>query len=106
MAKPLSMTSMELDDEDILDMPMPVAFGEDKPKYPYGLKLCLTHAEFRKLGLDYKDAFVGGTLHGHFMGRVTSVSCNETDSGECCRIEVQVEDLAIESEDEENAEME
>lgn len=97
----LTMTDMELDDEDQLDaicpMPMP-----DRPRYPYGLKIYLTEKEFEKLGLDPRDAVVGGICHGHFLARVTDVHANETESGQSCRVELQIEDLSIESEDEEN----
>lgn len=96
-----TMQDMELDDEDQLDAVMPIPMPE-KPRYPYGLRICLTEAEFKKLGLDHADAEVGAMFHGHFMARVTSVSSNEDDGGEHCRVEAQIESLAVESEDEEN----
>lgn len=96
------MADMEMDDEDQLDAMLPIAMPE-RARYPYGLRICLTEKEFEKLGLDPRDAVVGGICHGHFLARVTSVSANETEGGDnCCRIELQIEDLAIESEDEEN----
>lgn len=97
------MRSMELDDEDKIDavMPMPMA---EKPDYPFGLRICMTEKELEKLDLDPAGAEVGGMIHGHFIGRITSVSCNDTEGGQSCRVEVQIEDLAIESEDEENEE--
>ena len=98
-----AMTDMELDDEDQIDAVMPIAMP-DKPQYPYGLRICLTEKEFSKLGLDPSDAFVGGMIHGHFMGRITCVSSNEGESGASARVEIQIESLAIESEDEENDE--
>lgn len=98
----LQMHSMELDDEDKLDAVCPIPMP-NRPDYPYGLKICLTHKEFAKLGLDPADACVGGMVHGHFMGRITSVSADESESGgSSCRVELQIEDLALESEDEEN----
>lgn len=99
----IMMKSMELGDEDKLDTLMPIAMP-DKPDYPYGLRICLTEKEFEKLGLDHADAEVGGMCHGHFMARITSVSASEGDGGKTCRVEMQIEDLAIESEDEENDE--
>ena len=97
------LTSMEYDDEDSLDaccpMPMPC-----KPDYPYGLRITLTDKELEKLKIDHADAFVGGTFHGHFMARVTSVSADENSDRKSCRLEAQIEDLAIESEDEESTE--
>jgi hypothetical protein len=93
------MKSMELDDEDKLDTAMPIAMP-DKPDYPYGLRITLTDKELAKLDLDHKDAEVGGTVHLFAMARITSVSENNTGNGDkCCRIELQIEDLGIESED-------
>lgn len=92
---------MEYGDEDKLDaccpMPMP-----NKPDFPYGLRISLTDKELSKLGIDHADAFVGGIFHGHFMARITSVSADENEDRKSCRLEAQIEDLAIESEDEEN----
>lgn len=97
------MTDMELDDESQLDAAMPIAMSE-KPRYPYGLQLCLTDEEFAKLGLDSDDAVEGGIVHGHFLARISSVTRTERDGEKSCRCELQIEDLAIESEDEENKE--
>ena len=93
------MQSMEYDDEDKLDavLPMPAT----KPDFPYNLRISLTERELKKLDLDPKDAEVGGMIHGFFMGRVTSV---RIDPDEKCCVEIQIEDLGIESEDEENEE--
>ena len=53
---PLTMLhSMDLDDEEKMDTICPIPMP-DKPQYPYGLCICLTHAEFEKLGLDPSDA--------------------------------------------------
>ena len=97
------MTSMEMDDDEKLDafcpIPMPM-----RPDYPFGLRITLTDKELEKLKIDHADAFVGGTFHGHFMARVTSVSADEGSDGKHCRLEAQIEDLAIESEDEETTE--
>ena len=90
------MHSMELDDEEKLDFnaPLPV----DKPEFPYGLRITLTGDELAKLDLDQSGAFVGGIIHGHFLGRITCVRCD----GDSSRVEVQIENLAIESEDAED----
>ena len=102
MARIHTMTSMELDDEEKLDAAMPIPM-QDKPEFPYGLRICLTEAEFKKLDLDPAAAKVGGIFHGHFLARITSVSASDNENGACCRVEAQIEDLEIESEDEENA---
>ena len=95
------MQSMELSDEEKLDSIMPIAMP-NKPDYPYGLRICLTEKEMAKLDLDETDPQVGGIFHGHFMARVTSVSLTDGAEGKCCRVEAQIEELAIESEDMEN----
>lgn len=99
----LIMKSMEMDDESKLDAIMPIPMST-KPDFPYGLRICLCEKEFAKLELDPADAVVGGMVHGHFMARITSVSASEHEGsdGSSCRVEMQIEDLAIESEDEEN----
>lgn len=92
------MVSMELDDEDQLDHPAPLPLPE-KPEFPYGLRICLTEKEFEKLDIDPADAFVGGIFHLHGLARITSVSSSDGNMGKCFRVEAQIEDLAIESED-------
>jgi hypothetical protein len=95
MDKSQVMQSMELDDEEKLDAvyPMPI-----KPDYPCGLRGCLTKSELDKLELEPEFAVVGGIIHMHALARITNVNHGEND----CRVEFQIEDLAIESEDEEN----
>jgi hypothetical protein len=102
MHKMRTMVSMELADEDKIDacLPMPC----EKPDYPYGLRISLSEKELEKLQLDCEEAVAGGIFHGHFMARITSVSKEERDGKKTCRIEAQIEDLAIESEDMENEE--
>lgn len=101
----MAMVDMSLTDDEILDMACPLPIDvKDRPKYPWGLKICLTQAEIDKLRLDPSEAFVGGMVHLHALARITSTSCDQTEGGENCRIELQIENLSIpESEDEENA---
>ena len=101
----MKMVDLELDDEDIGETATPIPMPE-APRYPYGLRICLTHAELRKLKLDPAEASIGAYVHGHFMGCITSVSMNQTENADECRVEIQIEQLAVESEDEENEEME
>lgn len=101
MAKPIMLMSMELDDEDKAEEAAPVT--REVPDYPWGLRICLTEKELAKLGLDPAEAFVGGTIHGHFLAEITSVSSNQINGEECRRLELQITQLAIESEDEEDA---
>lgn len=96
----IPMVSMELDDEGKLDAPEPIR--PMKPDFPWGLRITLTSDELDKLELDPKDAFVGGMVHGHFMARITSVSSNCEPCEDNHRVEMQIENLAIESEDAED----
>lgn len=85
--------------------PMPVEPG-DKPIYPYGLCISLCDDEIEKLNLDVTDVEVGDMLHLFAMATVTSVSKRATESGECCRIELQITHLGLEDENEEGMEEE
>lgn len=95
------MHSMEMDDIEKYDATTPYPVSE-KADYPYGLRICLTHAEFEKLDLDPSVAVVGGMVHLHAVARITSVHATDNEGGSQCRVEMQIEDLAIDSEDEEN----
>ncbi len=100
---PQPMANMELSDEDRLDTAYPMACGPDKgPAYPYGLKICLTEKELEKLNLDHTSAQVGGMIHLHAMARITSVSQDDRADGLSVRIEAQIEDMSVESEDDED----
>lgn len=101
MADPHTMHSMELDDEDQLDFTSPIPMPSP-PQFPPGLRICLTEKECEKAKIDAEGFEVGALVHGFFMARVTSISKNESEADSSCRIEIQIEDLGIESEDEEN----
>lgn len=90
----MPMISMEYDDEDMEEMELPLPLSE-RARYPYGLKICLTDKEMRKLGIDPMEAFMGGVVHAHVSMRITSVSMNETENGHCSRLEFQIEEMAI-----------
>lgn len=74
-----------------------------RPRYPYGLSIYLTDAELDKLGMD-KDVGVGDMMHIHAMSKVTSVSMNDTEGGQTCRIELQITHMCGEDEDDEDTE--
>lgn len=91
------LVDMEMDDEDILDHPMPIAMSQ-RASYPYGLRICLTHKELKKLGLD-ADCEIGDVIDLRAFATVTSVSMNKTEGGDDeCRVELQIEKLAVENE--------
>ena len=96
------LKSMELGDEQKLDAVHPIPM-DTKPDYPYGLRICLTKAEFDKLGLDPKDAEVGGMVHLIAIARITSIMHHDSENTDApdCRVELQIEDLDVDSPDEE-----
>ena len=96
------MHDMEMDDDEKLDAAMPAMAM--KPDYPYGLRISLTDKELAKMGLDPEEAEVGGTVHIFGMAEITSVSKTDDGNGKCCRIEMQIQKLGVESEDAENEE--
>jgi hypothetical protein len=94
------LTDMELDDEDKLDMCLPCGPGEKPkgPEYPWGLRISLSEKELEKLGLDVKDASVGDMIDMRAFAVVTSISQDERDGKKSCRVELQIQKLAIENE--------
>lgn len=93
------MTSLELDDEEQHDF-MPAAM-EDRSDFPYGMRICLTHVEVSKLGIDPADATKDAVFHFEASARIISASHGVTDGAAHCRIEAQIENMHILSADEE-----
>lgn len=93
-----SWTSLEYDDEEMIDHAMPTL--PDKPQYPYGTKLCLTGRELELLGLELPK--VGEMLDMRAMLEVTCVSDDGTPGGQ--RVETQITMMKVENEDEEDKE--
>lgn len=93
------MADMSLSDDEKLDMATPIPMDE-RPEYPYGLRISLTEAELTKLGIDVGEAQVGGYFLAHVYCCVTSISKNSTDAGDCCRLEAQIEQMAVDGDEE------
>ena len=91
------LIDLELDDENKIDAVMPYAMAE-KPDYPYGLRICLTHVELEKLGFTASDFKNGDYLDMRCFGTVTCVSTTDGDGGESSRVEIQIEKFAMEDE--------
>ena len=91
-----SMVDMELTDEEKLDQMMPIPLSE-RPDYPCGLRISLTEKELAKLDLD-PDCEVGDVIDLRAFAEVTSVSKSDGPMGPCCRIELEIQRLAIENE--------
>jgi len=95
------LVDMELDDEEKVDFCAPIACA--MPDFPYGLRLCLSEKELKKLGLPVPE--VGDYLDLRAFACVKSVSCDSNDRGETCRVELQIEKIAVENEDDEPEEI-
>ena len=68
MASWSKLADMELDDDESLDAIMPIHMPE-RPKYPFGLKICLCEGELKKLGLDLPG--VGDVINLRAFAEVT-----------------------------------
>lgn len=97
------LVSMELSDEDKLDAIEAVPSIKDQPDFPYGLRICLTQKELDKLGIE-ADCDIGDYIDLRAFARVTSVSQNEVNGEQQCRVELQIEQLAVENETDETGE--
>lgn len=73
-------------------------------EYPYGLCLRLTDSELERLSVDASSLEVGALYDMRAMMRITSLSSNETESGERCCVEAQIVMMEVESEDDESEE--
>jgi hypothetical protein len=95
-------TSMELTDEEKLDaMPSLAPALKDQPDYPWGLRISLTDREFAKLGIKPPKS-TDEVIDIRALCAVRSVSTDKTADGkECCRVELQIEKLALENENDE-----
>lgn len=101
------LKSMELDDEERIDMvrPFTMADANKGPEYPYGLRISLSQDELEKLGLDPADAEIDGYVMIRALGCITSVSSDKRGDGtECHRVEIQIEQMDIDGiEDDESS---
>ena len=102
MIKP--MIDMAKTEEEMEKDTSPILAGGQE-KYPYGLRIYLTHDEIEKLGVDITDWQVGSIFHLFALAKVTSISQNETEDGANCNVSLQITHLSGESEDAENEEM-
>lgn len=90
------LVDMEMDDEDQLDAIMPIPM-KDRPRYPYGLRICLSKSELAKLDLK-PDCEIGDMIDIRCFAVATSVSINQNEGGDDCRVELQIIRMAVEDE--------
>ena len=91
-----SMVDMRRSEEEKRDDMMPMA-AESQPDLPYGLCITFTERELEKLDLD-DDVEEGDLLDIRAFARVTSVTKHSADGKRCCRVEMGLEQLAVENE--------
>ena len=101
------LVDLEMDDESILDTVCPVPMPKPRgPQYPWGLRITLTHKELAKLGME-ADCQIGDYLDLRAFACVTSVSKDtDSDGNACCRVELQLQKIAVEDESAETDETE
>ncbi len=93
--------------KDVASYPAPMCDAKPSaPVYPYGLCIALTEKELAKLKIDELPK-TGDTIHLCAFAKVTAVSENEREDTDgkktkCCRVELQITQLATESEDDEH----
>ena len=73
---------------------MPVSEVRD---YPYGLAITLCEDDLEKLDLE-DDCDIGDVIDLRAFARVTSVTKNQADGKDRVRVELQIEQLAVENE--------
>ena len=100
MAGFMHMVDLALTDDEREEMNTGIPVDAPGPDYPYGLCICLTQPTIDKLGLDVKDCAVGDTIDMRALGEVTSISKSDGPMGPQCRIEIQLQKIAVEDEDE------
>ena len=87
------LVSMELSDDDKMDMAFPSV--ADQPDFPWGLRISLTTDELQKLGIDVKEASVGDYFQIRALCCVSSISSSDTAKGPCDRLEAQIEAMNV-----------
>lgn len=87
--------SMELSDEEKIDMTMPIAMP-DRPSYPPGLRISLTDRDLARLDLEDMPR-KGDTLELEVLAVVTAV--HDGEGG--CYVELQIQQIETESDDDE-----
>jgi hypothetical protein len=91
------LTDMAMSSEERADYGVPAAL-DDKPAYPYGLRIRLEDDQLEKLGLE-ADCDPGDIIDLRCFAVVTSVSINRrADGTDCSCVELQIQKLAIENE--------
>lgn len=75
---------------------MPQAVAADAPSYPYGLTLRLDSASLDKLDIS-KLPKVGAKVTVQAIGVVTSVSQHESKNNDSRNVEIQLQEMGVES---------
>lgn len=94
-SKMVDMRRSPEEKKEVMDAPMP----SDMPDYPYGLCISLGNDELEKLSLDCSDCESGDTIDLRAFAKVTSISKQDYNGTQTCRIELQITQLAVENED-------
>jgi hypothetical protein len=95
-------TELTIDERIDAAMPMGISLG-DAPDYPYGMKICMDEGLLQKLGLS-DNCDIGDLLDMRCMAKVTSVTKNQVNGEDKCRVELTIIEVKTENEDTESTE--
>jgi len=98
----MALIDLKMSKKDMAEEASPVS-AENQNPYPYGACLHLDTDELEKLKIKELPA-VGDEYHIRAVGRVTSVSSNESVGGERRVLDIQIEMMELTHEDEAEAE--
>jgi hypothetical protein len=96
-----NMVDLALTDNERAEMSgmvAPALMESKGPQYPYGTRITLCEKELDKLKLDIADAAIGDLIDMRCFGVITSLSQNDGPDGPCCRVEIQIQRMAVENE--------
>ena len=91
------LVSTEIDDEQKLDMAMPMGGLSEVPDFPAGMKICMDETLLKRLELS-SDCEPGDYLDLRCFATVTSVNKMQVNGKDRVRVELTIEKVAVEAE--------
>jgi hypothetical protein len=102
----MPMKSLKLNPNDLMaDMPVSVGSMMQRDEFPYGVRIHLTGDELDKMQTPYDTFEDKALIHVHGMARVVGKSESTSNGKTTCTVTLQFEDMCIEDESAENAEV-
>ena len=101
MAGWTKFVTTELDEDQKLDMAVPMGSLRDVPDFPYGMKISFDQHLLKRLKME-PDCEVGEYIDLRCFARVTSVTKNQVNGEDRCCVEMTIEKISAEIEDDES----